>query len=200
MNQVDRNWPPLIVVREKSFWIIVRDAVLTTLMWVVFLTMLEGEFEFIFPGAVSRSGLNDLLGWIGIDDSTPKLDALQFGATLLPYLGVSLLLILSLLSFAVDTIARRRAALRGPKPPPLDPAAEAHHADLATMAGYVDPTEPLETLDVDEDHVLELDVRQILAVLNHRDEAALEDARALRIANVHVTTDGHYRILGPAAP
>jgi hypothetical protein len=189
MSQADLVWPPLITAK-RSFWMRARDFVLTTVMWIVFIVMLEGEFGLVFGYYLDRLGVRAVFERIGFSDLTEG-SRLQFAQDLLPYLGMALILVISLGSFAIDTIRRRREALQGPSAPSLSTAIEASHAQLSTMAGYIGETVAVERAGLDLETV---DVRSLLIAFNRLDDAALVDARKLRIVNVHVTTDGHYRI------
>ena len=189
MSQADLIWPPLIIA-NRSLWIRARDFVLTTVMWIVFIVMLEGEFGLVFGYYLDRLGVRAVFERIGISDLTEG-SRLQFAKDLVPYLGMALILVISLGSFAIATIRRRREALQGPNAPSLSTAIEARHAQLSTMAGHVGETVAAERAGLDLEAV---DMRSLLIALNRLDDAALVDARKLRIANVHVMTDGHYRI------
>jgi hypothetical protein len=184
------EWPPIIVV-PRPWWIVARDFVLTAMMWIAFLLMLDGEFDPVFGAAMKQLGAHAALGQIGLGGLSTEGNWPAFLRALFPYLGLALVLVVTLFIFAIDTVRRRREALGGPPVPPLALAIQARQAQLSTMDGHVGDAMEARRADLD---LVTIDMRTLLNALNELDEAALTDARALKIVNLHVTDDGHYRI------
>ena len=186
-----RPWPPVITTGSLSGWIMARDVCLTTLMWFFFLLLLAGEIERVVIPWLDRFGIPINVKGIGYADLAD--DWRYFIYALAPFLGIALLLVIVLVSFTIGTLNRRSRARRGPLPPPLALGVEARHAALATVGGHAGPA----TLARREElaRLEEVDGVAILAALSRLDQAALADARALRVTQVHLTEEGQYQIL-----
>lgn len=192
MTRNDRQWPPLVVATRKSAWIRGRDFVLTTAMWLLLLALLNNEFELFLGAYLKQLGLGALIVRLGLAEPDAKVDWLEFVRDLVPYLAVAFVLVASLTTFAAHTILRRQRALREAKPRPLSLARQAKHAALPPMAALVDVAASEQRAGLGGMSVI--DGRSLLAMLNGQDKHTLAEARALRIAMVNVTADGHYRI------
>ncbi len=141
------------------------------------------EFEpFGLRSHFQRAGYNDL-----------QRNWAYFAYMLAPYLGIALLLAIWLVSFSMDTLNRRRRALRGRLPPRLPLAVEARHAELALRTAAVG--NELQTRRAQLTEIEDVDARKLLMILGRLDEAALIDARQLKVTRVHLTREGHYQVL-----
>src|SRR5229473_2042565 len=92
-----KAWPPLIVASSKPSLIKVRDVVLTVAMWLLFVIMLETEFEMFFGRNLARLGLSDF-------DSDWRW--LEFFHALRPFVEVALVLVTLLLVAGMFTLRR----------------------------------------------------------------------------------------------
>ena len=189
--------------RRAHASIVLRDICLTATMRLIFVFMLQGESSPAGSPSTGSSPRSDggraggrrSRASASTTGGAGQLVGLPAGVGAL--LMLALLLIIALVSFGIDTINRRRVALAGPRPPPLPLAVEAHHAELASMPGPLAAAAQARRAAEVEASVLDdvpLDPRALLLVLDQLDEAALEEARGLRITRVQVTADGHYRI------
>lgn len=187
----EKPWPPLITEGVLSVWYYVRDVVLTTLMWLLFLLLMAGDIERVLAPWLVGLGIPINVRGIGYTDLAGNWR--YFLHALAPFLGIALLLVIALTSFAINTLNRRRRALRGPLPPPLPLVVEARHAELATIAGHKGAETEARRAELAQ--IDTADAPAILAILGKLDQAALSDARGLRVTQVHVTKSGHYQIL-----
>lgn len=187
MTQNAQPWPPLIVAARQPAWIRWRDFALTMAMWLLLAAMLNQEFELFLGVYLEPLGLDALLHRLGVSDLDPKLEWLEFGRRLAPYLVVVFVLVTTLTTFTIHTLLRRRRSLGGASPRPLSLAREAREAALPPMVGS-----GARSMDIVDETIA--DASSVLAMLNGQDTAALVAARGLRIALVTVTADGHYRI------
>ncbi|CAN5441555.1 hypothetical protein BH10PSE6_BH10PSE6_17490 [soil metagenome] len=196
MNELlpDRPWPPLIHEGQMSRWMLVRDVVLTVLLWFLFALLAAGEVDRVAGHWFDELGVRAWFRRAGYNDLGNNWP--YFLHKLAPYLGIALLLTISLVSFSIDTINRRARALRGRRPPRLPLGIEARHAEFATLTEHVGKTMRASRVELNE--VQTVDARSLLLILGRLDEAALIDARQLKVTRVHVTEDGHYQILADA--
>ncbi len=192
MTQDGKLWPPLIVATDQPGWVRARDFLLTGAMWMLLAAMLNNEFELFLGVYLERLGFDVLLHRLGLADFDPKLDWLAFGRHLLPYWIVIFVLVASLTTFAAHTLLRRHRALREAKPPPLSLARQARYAALPAMAARAGVAAREQRAGLNKMAVV--DGRSLLAMLNGQEKDTLVEARALRIAMINVTVDGHYRI------
>lgn len=195
MKSGDGQWPPLIVAASRPAWIRGRDFVLTTVMWLLLAAMMSNELGLFLGIYLERLGFGAVLERLGFGDAGEKFDWLLIVGRLGPYLVVVLALVLSLSTFALHTVRRRRNALGMASPQPLSLASQAHQAALVPMMGGEDDVSRERQVGLDDAAVV--DNRSLLAMLNEQDEAALAEARRLRIALINVTAEGHYRIERP---
>jgi len=103
-----RAWPPLIIVSDKPRWVWWRDFALTLVMWALFATMLETEFELFFGHYLEKLGLGDFnteANW-GI-----------FFRRLAPYFWLIVMLLALLGASTVATLHRIRRFLSAAAPP-----------------------------------------------------------------------------------
>lgn len=192
-------WPPLIMGAQKSWWIRIRDVLLTCVAWLALAILLNRELELglaTYLDAVGLETYTDELRSAGLvtRDQAP-LGWSYFGFALRPYVLVFLTLFAFLLTFAVHTIIRRQTALRAPPPPPLSFSLEAWEAGLA--AGIGDALGPREDdvaahLDLPPDKIV--DGRTLLALLSSQDQSALIEIRKLRVTTVELRPGGGYLI------
>jgi hypothetical protein len=119
------TWPPLIVASEKPRWVTWRDFGLTLLMWIMFAIMLETEFELFFGRYLERLGLGDF-------NTDAHWDV--FLHRLRPYIGLVMILLVSLVGTTLATLQRVRRALKLQPPPPLALIDEAPHAKMTPEA------------------------------------------------------------------
>ena len=110
-----RPWPPLVVASSVPAWIKLRDFGLTLLMWVLFAIMLETEFELFFGHHLSRLGLGDFKS---------EANWLEFFQALLPFVLISLVLVLLLTVAALFSLRRAAVSRRMAQPKPLTIAEE----------------------------------------------------------------------------
>ena len=192
MTTNDIPWPPLIVADSQPAWIRIRDFVLTTLMWLLLAALMSNEVELFVGIYLERLGFGAVLERLGFGEAGEKFGWLQLVGRLGPYLVVVLALVLSLSTFALHTVRKRRNALGMASPRPLSLARQARHAGLAPILELGGSNPPERQVGLDDSAVI--DSRSLLAMMNEQDEAALAEARRLRIALIHVTADGHYRI------
>jgi hypothetical protein len=190
----DGTWPPLVVDGKMSRVVVLRDVVLTLLMWFLFVLLAAGEADRVVGHGLEAIGLRSFFQRTGYSDIDGQWA--YFIHSLAPYLGIALLLTISLVTFSIDTLNRRMRALRGRRPPPLSLTVEARHAELATLTRAVG--EELQARRAELTEVQTIDARSLLVILGKLDEAALIDARKLKVTRVHVTYDGQYQILPDA--
>jgi hypothetical protein len=188
---LDRPWPPVIRDGPMSRWVLARDVILTLLMWFLFALLAAGELDRAVGHWFDEIGVRSWFQRAGYTDLAGNWT--YFLVTLVPYLGIALFLTISLLSFAIDTVNRRAKALRGQWPPQLPLAIEARHAELGTLTAHVGATMRANRAVLAD--VEAVDARSLLTILGKLDEAALIDARQIKVTKVHVTEDGHYQIL-----
>lgn len=135
------TWPPLIVASEKPLWVTWRDFGLTLAMWVMFAIMLETEFELFFGRYLQKLGLGDF-------QTEAHWDV--FFQRLRPYIGLVIVMLVTLVVTTLATLQRVRRALRAGQPESLTPAEEAVRArmtpeallaarELRIATVYVDP-------------------------------------------------------------
>ena len=115
-------WPPLIVASTKPTWVTVRDVALTLLMWVLFIIMLETEFEMVIGRNLARLGLSDF-------DGDWRL--LEFFHALRPFLEVALVLVTLLLVASMFTLRRIARGRLLPQPAPLTVGEQAGRVGMA---------------------------------------------------------------------
>ena len=108
-------WPPVIIAALPA-WMKWRDAMLTLMMWVLFVLLLQRQFRLVSRTVGGRSDLGDFL------------------ALLAPYAGTALVLIGILAVAAMLTERRRQRALTLQPPAPLALADEARRAGLDEAA------------------------------------------------------------------
>jgi hypothetical protein len=141
MTISDQHWPPLIVADKAPRFILWRDFLLTLLMWVVFVILLEKEFELFFGHHLERLGLGDF-------DTEANWPI--FFERLTPFLVTIALLISLLFVASMLTSQRRRRALLLPIPVPLSLAEQCCRAgidahtlisarDLKIVIVHIDP-------------------------------------------------------------
>ncbi len=104
------TWPPLIVASDKPRWVTWRDFGLTLIMWVMFAIMLETEFELFFGRYLENLGLGDFQTEANWD---------VFFQRLRPYIGLVIILLVTLIVSTVATLQRVRRAIRMHPPAPL---------------------------------------------------------------------------------
>jgi hypothetical protein len=186
----ERPWPPLITEGALSGWVYARDALLTALLWFLFVLLMVGDIERVVAPWLDRFGIPLNVRGIGYADLAGNWR--YFLHALAPFLAIVLFLVIVLASFTIDTLSRRRKALRGPRPPKLALGVEARHAELATIAGH--KGSETEACRAELEQIDRVDARSMLVILAKLDQAALTDARSLRVTQVHVTGDGHFQI------
>lgn len=191
----EKPWPPLITEGVASVWINARDFVLTTLLWVLFVLMVGGDVGRVVAPWLDRLGIPIDVKGVGYADLGDNWR--YFLHSLAPFLAIALFLVIALVSFTIDTLNRRRRALRGPRPPPLPLGVEARHAELATIAGHKGSETQARRAELAQ--IDTVDARAMLVILSKLDQAALIDARNLQVTQVNVTKDGHYQILPEAS-
>lgn len=174
-----------------SRWILLRDILLTLAMWFLFILLAMGEVDRVAGHWFAGIGLRSYFQRAGFNQIADNWS--YFLYALAPYLGMALLLAISLVSFAIDTINRRLRAMRGREPPKLALTVEARHAELATMTPTIGEATQASRAELTE--VQTVDARTLLMILGKLDEAALLDARQLKVTQVHITGDGHYQIV-----
>jgi hypothetical protein len=184
-------WPPLVVNGEMSRAILVRDVVLTLLMWFLFALLAFGELDRVVGHWFEPMGMRTYFERAGYSDL--QRHWAYFAYMLAPYLGVALLLAIWLVSFSMTTFKRRRRALRGKRPPPLPLAIEARQAELSLRTAAIG--DAMQTRRAELTDVETIDAKALLMILGRLDEAALIDARQLKVTRVHLTREGHYQIL-----
>jgi hypothetical protein len=192
LTQHNSAWPPLVVAAHQPGWVRGRDFLLTGAMWLLLAVMLNNEFELFLGVYLERLGSDAWLHRLGLSGFDPKLDWLEFGRHLLPYLVVVFVLVASLTTFAAHTLLRRQSALRDTKPGSLSFDRQARHAAFPPMSVSAGVASTEGSAKLDEMPVV--DSRSLLAMLNGQDQDALAEARALRIVMVRVMADGRYRI------
>jgi hypothetical protein len=186
-REAQRPWPPLITAGPLSRLTLARDIVLTAVMWLLFLLLIAGEIE--RPLARLLGIRIDARG-LGYADLPGNWNF--FLHSLAPFLGIASFLVVVLASFAIHTFRQRRKALRGPRPPPLRLGVEARHAELATSGGPVG--EAVQARRSELARVEAVDARSLLMILGQLDQAALTDARSLKVTQVHLTGHGSFQI------
>ena len=191
MTLENEPWPPLVVNADMSRAILVRDIALTLLMWLLFLLLAFGELDRVVGPWFEPIGLRSYFQRAGFSDL--QRDWGYFIYMLAPYLGVALLLAIWLVSFSIDTSERRRRALRGRLPPRLSLAVEARYAELSVRTAAIG--NEMQTHRAKLQEIENVDARSLLMILGRLDEAALIDARQLKITRVHLTREGHYQVL-----
>ncbi len=151
-------WPPLIVATNQPRWMRWRDFFLTFAMWMLFAIMLETEFELFAGPHLERLGLGD---W----DTEAHWD--DFFGRLAPYLRTVAALVSALVVSGMFTMVRRRRALLGSAPVPLDAAQQALLAGLEERALIEARELPIAVVEVDAEgrhvvHPRELALSQAL--------------------------------------
>ena len=117
--------PPLIVASDKPRWVTWRDFGLTLIMWVMFAIMLETEFELFFGRYLENLGLGDFQTEANWD---------VFFQRLRPYIGLVIILLVTLIVSTVATLQRVRRAIRMHPPAPLPIETEAPYAKMTPEA------------------------------------------------------------------
>lgn len=187
----DQPWPPLVVDADMSRAIVVRDIALTLLMWLLFMLLAFGELDRVAGRWLEPFGLRSYLQGTGFNDL--QRNWAYFIYMLAPYLGVALLLAIWLVSLSMDVFNRRRKASRSRRSAHLPLAVEARQAGLALRTAAVG--EEMHNRRAQLTDLETIDARALLMILGSLDEAALMDARRLKVTQVHLTREGHYQIL-----
>jgi hypothetical protein len=156
MSDPQPSWPPLIVAANQPRWMRWRDVGLTLCMWLLFVIMLETEFELFFGPLFER------LGW-GDWDTEANWEI--FFQRLAPFLRTVGILVTALVVAGLFTMARRRRTLLGVAPPPLDVGQHAALARIDERALVEARDLPVAVVEVDADgrhivHPRELAVQQ----------------------------------------
>jgi hypothetical protein len=190
VTAAEQSWPPLVVDGDMSRAILVRDMVLTLLMWFLFILLAFGEVDRVFGRWLEPYGLRAPFRDAGFNEL--QRNWAYFLYMLAPYLGLALMLAIWLVSLSMGLFGRRRKAsvLRRPD---LQLASEARHARLALRTAALGgemQSRRAKLVDIEK-----IDARTLLMILGQLDEAALIDARQLKVARVHLTRDGQYQIL-----
>jgi hypothetical protein len=120
-----RPWPPLIVADNTPRWIKRRDFVLTLAMWLLFVAMLEAEFELVIKRNLVR---------LGFGDFRTNPNWAEYFERLAPYILVSSVLVLLLAAASLLTLRRRHRSLVLPPPPPLSLAEQVRDAGMDEKA------------------------------------------------------------------
>ena len=125
MNPAEEWWPPLIVATKKPTSIWVRDALITVVMWAIFLVLLTTTFQWFDGTLAERIRFGDL----GKDANWPEVVG-----RLKPYVLAACALLGSLCVAGLITIRRRRQALLLAAPRLLDLADDARRASMDEVA------------------------------------------------------------------
>lgn len=124
-RQPHKAWPPLIIASEKPRWLVWRDFVLTSAMWLLFAVMLETEFELFFGRYLERLGLGDF-------DTNAHWS--RFFERLEPYVWLIIMLTSVLGASTVATLRRLRRFIKLAAPQPLQPEEEARRGRMEVTA------------------------------------------------------------------
>ena len=138
-----KPWPPLIVAGHRARLIFWRDAVLTVLMWALFLWLLEEEIVHLAGPWLERWGFLDF---------EPRIDFATAVEWMRPYIRTSVILVVLLAVAGFLTLRRRRRDLALPAPPPLTIAEEAARAGRGMTRGARAVTSVLRSGDVPHLH------------------------------------------------
>ena len=190
MAQRERAWPPLILNGKMSRWVLVRDAFLTVLMWLMFWLLISGDLDRVAGHWLDELGLRPQFQRAGYKNIATSWQYYLY--VLAPYFGIALLLTITLVSFAIGTLNRHARAVRGRWPAPLPLAIEARNAEFSTHAEQ--PRELVEVGSSASAEVGTIEARTLPAIVGKFGEAALIDARRLKVAKVHVSGSGRYQI------
>lgn len=187
----DQSWPPLVVDADMPRVVLVRDFVLTLLMWLLFILLAFGQLDPLAERWLAPVGLQHSFegtGFVGVQRNWA-----YFIYMLAPYLGVALLLAIWLVTLSMGVFKRRRRPWQGRRALHRLPlTAEARQAELALRTLAVgDMMRARRAHLTDRDTI---DARSLLTILGELDEAALIDARQLKVTRVHLTPKGQYRI------
>jgi poly-beta-1,6-N-acetyl-D-glucosamine biosynthesis protein PgaD len=115
----------LIFAEHVPGWVRWRDALLTTIMWMLFLFFLAKEFELF---------LLDFLELFGVSHVHKDVDWQARIERLSPFLLTVAILAAFLLASSLLTMGRRRRGQLLPSPAPLDAADEARRSGLDQAA------------------------------------------------------------------
>jgi len=201
MNEIEKDWPPLILSSERPAWIRWRDIILTTAAWLLVILMLLSQFRLLLGHYGQHLDVYPLFQSLGLAHPEVEMGLVKDLVRLAPYFLVVFLLLAFLSTFAMHTLTRRRQALQQRPPSPLPLATQAQNATLRSLYGYTGAaTEALHarldeaTLGDAQSEALPIDPRSLLAAMKAKDEAALADVRSLQIVDVHIDAEGKHHV------
>jgi hypothetical protein len=148
MSRANLPWPPLISAAHAPRWIRWRDALLTSLMWLLFAAMLETEFELFFGEHLKRLGFGDF-------HTEPNWPA--FFERLTPFLRTAAVLVLLLAVAGLMSLRLYRRSFLFPQPAPLEATTQARRAgmDEAALIDARELTIAVVHVDADGKHRVE---------------------------------------------
>jgi hypothetical protein len=125
MNRTNLPWPPLISAARAPRWVRWRDALLTSLMWLLFAAMLETEFELFFGEHLER---------LGFGDFSKEANWPTFFERLLPFMETAAVLVLLLAVAGLMSLRLYRRSFQLPQPAPLAASDQARRAGMDEAA------------------------------------------------------------------